>query len=878
MHASRVVKITINDPDNAWKDLIRNMFAEYVFPVPSSLAKTTFRHPGANFILEIVPESPKILENVHIGVDPYQRPYLSILAVKAKAAQNIPRETVGMIQKWIGEASIVGNSWRVFIFQEDSSFFETNKQINRNELVAEQAQINNIVIIPCKKTKLADQSVDMVKNAVQHAVIESFGKFDQETRAKMKRKLGNVEALNYLKAWRGLLLQYYGYYEDALNSFLDSFRSSLPFVKDLSQFPLNPLNPAFINNYPFETNHDTVSVIYFALHGAMAVYFANNRFIEAVQLFYSFWGYVEELTRDKAHTVAVDDWALNCLKIFLSMQDVANNNSVNYRILERMFYLNLQKNTSEVPALRKRLLSVLPPKMKNTRMAVETRYARWAAEQKSDVPNINEKMITWKFGAKAALLNFDAAIESNNYREIERVGKMLLHDKSAVDDKQKIFNRILNVKQKLKLIKPFHISRFIKCAQFGSEVQQGTKMDITVKLVLPQWFQFDISRVELELENSDGNSQIEVNNCPESEISYLTTSFALVGDWKVTALRAVISNVTLEFPLKDKFLRFTIIPLQSPPIIATFPVLTCLRKSMFFSLKIDLSARLNKEINFDLFFRSDKVKIPNQSGKCQLSGRNGYFKIQDKRILFSFEQDVSEDDAISIAGLEIEASIEYILMESLDETELVIAAEFDGTKFEIERPATFYFPIDLNIRTRTDDFVHVRLQNTSEIDLMIESAEIMPTTWEKIALSAGSDTYLLATRTPGTDSILNIIVSEPLGSKIANSWDLGKEKIGLPMIDAKIADERLMEGEPSSLTIELPECDFCINECKSIALACPKKKHFEGGTLEIDFIPLKHGYLRMPTITIDDEEFILNPQFLNVKKSNVPSYIPFVYN
>ena len=879
MQVSRVVKIAVNDKDSIWKDLSKVVFSDFIFRIPGSLSSKTYKEDGANVLLEFIPESSELLQYAQIGNDPYERPYLYLYVIKVKSNKDLKEEIIHTIQHWVAAASMIGTQWRVIIFQEEASFFDSSKQINRSMLVPEPSMQQNVVVIQCKKKqKMTDQTVEIIKSTIRFALIESFDSFESEAVKKIKQmKTGFPQLLvEKLKAWHALLLLYYGFTEEALIEFKETYKSIMPLINDPLSMKLTPINTNFITNYPFDDMNDLYAVMFFCLHGAMSVHYTKTRFIEMVDMFLMHLGFLSELCESRKQLLVVEEWAEESLKALLAIPDFASTTPVLAKILERLFYLQIQRNSMEAAATRTKLLNVLPMTMKYSRAAIDSKFTKWADIHNMPLPTFHENAALWRIGARAASIFLEDSISKGRKVDIEKYSVILLNDKSIYEDKADLVNRLMQMPSRICLVSPFNISPLIESPSFGGLVQQGTMTEITIKIKLPQWFTQTITDFDIEISHENGISQNEIIINPDvTKAMKVQTFFMAPGKWEITKLSWKVGMMEFNFPFSDDFTKLEVVPLENPKVDIQLPLLVSLWKSMKIGISADFSKILEKDISMNVSFSGDSIKIPPQKGKAYADDKQVSYVFDEKGNL-TFVDSQKEEERFVLAQHTIKFQLDFQMIKQAETTDIIATTDISGVSFEQRNHVSFKFPIECRIRHQTEDFIHICLHNTSDIDLTIESAEVMPDAWGKMDLKAGCNVFLLARHIPDTDTVLNVFVSEPHGSSIANSWNLREQSVGSPIIDVDISDSVFIEGEPTQVSFELPECFYKIQESKDVVFAGCVSRKFKGGTVTFTMIPLRQGCIKMPSIIINNVSHEMNPMFITVEHSSIPVMTPLV--
>ena len=884
MQVSRVVKIAVNDQSSIWKELSKIIFSDFVFRIPKQLTNKTYLEDGAQVLLEFVPETQELIKLSNIKSDPYERPYLYLNVVKVKSSAELPEPVVHKIQHWIAEAALLGTQWCVFIVQEESSFFDSAKPINKTNLVTESSQLSKIVVMQIKKKqKLTDQTVELIRQTIKIALIESFDSYIQETKKKISQSLAsNQQATPKLNAQLALLLFYYGFTEEAFQTFMKTYNQLLPTIKDPLSQNLRLIDTSYITNYPYDELNDPYSVMFFCLHGAMAVQYNRTRFSELIDLFLSHIGYLIEVCHTPEQLSKVQDYEETCIKRLLATSGFVSTPSVVAKLTERLYYLQIHKNSDEAGETYKQLMNVLPTHSSKSKSAANTKYINWALSRNLKLPAFSDDISFWKIGTKAANVYLDESINKNSKAEIEKYSSILLNDKSSYAEKELLIQRLMIMPSQIKLVEPFSIKVSVESSTFGGRIQQAKCVPFTVKITLPSWFNEQISSLEVQFDHDeDDERQIEIASQPDlKKVVDFKTYFMVLGRWNVTCIRMKLREMTMEWKYSDYFATFEVIPLEHPYIDIHLPALTCLWKSMKIGLSTDFTDIDYPNISLSISFSGDAIKIPSQKGKATVDNNSTCTYILDDKgeLQFFLNDENGEDESnkMSLSQHKIKMQLDFMMEKQTDTSDIIVKTDVGGISFEERNKVSFKFPIECNIRLQTEDFTHVCLHNTSEIDLVIESAEIMPDTWGKMDLKAGSDVFLLARHTPDTQAVLNIFVSERFGSSIANSWDLNEKVIATPAIDVVIADEKLIEGEPTEISLTLPQCTYHVMESEDVLISGNTKQKFDGGVVTFTLIPIHANYVKLPNIIINDVVHVMNPMFLNVEKTTIPVMTPLV--
>ena len=884
MQVSRVVKIAVNDQSSIWKELGKIIFSDFVFRIPKQLSSKTYLEDGAQVLLEFVPETQELIKLSNIKSDPFERPYLYLNVVKVKSSAELPEPVVHQIQHWIAEAALLGTQWCVFIVQEESSFFDSAKPINRSNLITEASQLNKIAVIQIKKKqKLTDQTVELIRQTIKIALIESFDNFIQDTKKAISQSLAsNQQAAPKLNAQLALLLFYYGFTEEAYQTFLKTYNQLLPSINDSLIQKLRFIDSSYITNYPFDELSDPYSVLFFCLHGAMAVQYNRTKFCELIDLFLSHIGCLIEVCRTEEQLAIVQNYEETCIKKLLAISGFVSTPSAIAKLTERLYYLQIHKNADEAGDTYKKLMNVLPSQNNKSKIAANTKYINWALSRNMKLPTFPDDISYWRLGTKAANIYLDESINKNSKAEIEKYSSILLNDKSSYSEKELLIQRLMIMPIQIKLNEPFNIKVAVESSTFGGQIQQAKCVIFTVKISLPTWLKEPISSLEVQFDHDgDDQHQIEIASDPDlnKTISF-KTYFMVLGQWNVTSIRLKIREMTMEWKYSDYFATFEVIPLEHPYIDIQLPALTCLWKSMKIGLSTDFSDIDYPNISLSISFSGDAIKIPSQKGKATVDNDTTCTYVLDEQGQLQFflsEEDIEEEkNKISLSQHKITMQLDFMMEKQTDASDIIVKTDVGGILFEETNKVSFKFPIECNIRLQTQDFTHICLHNTSEIDLVIESAEIMPDTWGKMDLKAGSDVFLLARHTPDTQAVLNIFVSEQFGSSIANSWDLNEKVIATPAIDVSLSDSVLTEGEPTEISLSLPPCTYHILESEDVLISGNTQQQFDGGAVTFVIIPLHANYVKLPSIVINDVVHVMNPMFLNVEKTSIPVMTPLI--
>ena len=192
----------------------------------------------------------------------------------------------------------------------------------------------------------------------------------------------------------------------------------------------------------------------------------------------------------------------------------------------------------------------------------------------------------------------------------------------------------------------------------------------------------------------------------------------------------------MEWKYSDYFATFEVVPLEHPYIDIQLPALTCLWKSMKIGLSTDFSDIDYPNISLSISFSGDAIKIPSQKGKATVDNDTTCTYVLDDKGQLQFflsEEDIEEEkNKIYLSQHKITMQLDFMMEKQTDASDIIVKTDVGGILFEETNKVSFKFPIECNIRLQTQDFTHICLHNTSEIDLVIESAEIMPDTWGKM--------------------------------------------------------------------------------------------------------------------------------------------------
>ena len=865
MQVSRFVKIAYKDYSFLWNKLSKSLFSDFFFQIPQNLFSNLINEEGANIFLQFIEEKSELHQYASFDSDPYLRPYLYLLIYKINSSNDVTPSILTSIHRWIDEILMINSNWCLIILQEESSFFGSNKTISKSLFVENHLYEQNIIIIQCKrKNQLNEQSIEILKAKIRDLIFLSFQKYEEESKNKFLFYEKNSESFIRYKIWYSNLLLYFGLTYSALNFFLESYELLIKDIYEFNNFYLPFIDIKNIIEHPLYIKETSNNLILFSLTGAMCCYFIKTKFLEIIKLFFKHFNKISDLCDNRIKFNLVEEWAENQILKFLNIKDFLFNTEIGFILYEKLFYLQLNRNAKELNNTYQILMLQNSTGHFYRKIAISTRFIKWANLHNYPFPEINEIVIGWKFGLKNILIKFENSIQNNNINEIKNFSKLLICDKSNYDEKFNILKQLSNLNEEIELINPFKFNYNIISKKFGGKIQQYKKILINFKFNFPKWLnnnEFDNCEFIFKLENSNIIYKKIINNFKLNEKNEFIIYFKEIGKWKLNNINFKKNLLILNwFIEKDNlFLNFEIIPLKFPDIKINFPILTGIMKIMKLELIFNFLKILEKNIFIELTFLNEELKILDQNGYDNEKKIKFNYNSLTKKLIFN-------EGNLTLNELLINFQLEFLLLSFINLSNLEITLIIDELKFKNIYPIKFQFPIEIFIRSKTELFFHLCLKNISNYNLFLESIEIPPDNWKNLKLNSNEELFLIC---KNDSTYINLFISEQFGSSIAQSYNL-KNLINYPIINIEILENNFIIGESFLINLNLPiNCNFYFKLNKNFFISgLLKKINFLGGKLILELIPLKNGYLKLPKLFINNIKFNLNPFYIFVNFKN----------
>jgi len=880
MQVSRVVKISYYDQNNMWKDMSRAIFSDYIFQIPSPFPNLTIPEEGAHIFLEFVEESPLLLNYAQIGSDPYQRPFLYAFIIKIKSTIEIPTGLLNHIHHWVAQANMIGSTWCILLFQEESSFFGTVKPISKISLVQEQVYEQNVLIIPCKKnSKIADQWVEIIRAKFRDLLTRSFIMYEEEAWKKISKTKSNPESILKLKNWHSLLLFYFGFMNNSYISFQECYDSIVSKINSASEEYLPSLDPVWVTQYPLANGNEPKTLLEYSFAGLMAVSYARTRFSECVNVFLRHWGIISSYCETRAQYVFVEDWAEQTINIILTISEFSSRYDVSYLLLEKLFYLQLNKNSKEVKNTYQRYMGALPSSHSFSRIAANTRFVKWANLHEKGYPDFSDSIMGWRFGVKSAMIRFQNAVSKSIFSEIEYFSKLLLSDKAQYDQKLELVHQLSVIDNIFSITNPFVVLPKFLSSYFGGNIYQYQTTDISLRLIFPSWFLINNCLLIASFVNKSSHliKESTINEYICHRINHMSVFFSEEGEWIFDSFKIIIGNFSMKWYIDQRLhsYKFTVHNIIEPKVHVDFPLLTGINKIMKANISFDFSTISNSSIEISLCFDSSSLKITTNNTFAVFENDNIKKQypiyLKDTKVFMCDEKN-DGCTPVSPSGFKVSFPFDFMQYEPLGFTYLSVRTKVANTEYLSKHLLKFDFPIECYIRMITESHIQFCIKNVSNESLLIESIEFLPDVWNKRLIGPKEEIYLIGRNDESPDSKINIFVSEPNGSSIAQSWIIGKIQ-HMNTINIEFDESDLAVGQATAITCSLPESEIYLESSESvIIIGLFKKTCFKGGRFQFEIIPVKTGILQIPKISINGITYNYNPAFINVPENNVSTF------
>lgn len=845
LFVNRHVKIAVKDEKKIWSHFQEAVFNDFHFQMPNIFSSVKPSEIGANIYLDFIPDNPSLLTHAQVGGDPFLRPYMYIHVLSIKNNEKLKDKTRKELLLWTEKMKLVGTPWVIIIFIEDHSLFVGTKPIESRSILPEFGSAENILTVQYRSLgKISDQYIEIIKIQVRNMLCNSFVTFEKDAREKI-----NPNEITRFDAWHCLLLMFYGFVSTALENFT-KIKNAL-MLQDIDPFcrgTIPPVEPTWITCYPLINWSDPFSVLTFSIFGIMSIHYQFARYKKVSKLFFILWSIAQSKVTNPEQETLVNNWANQSLEAIVEVSELSACKQDFYL---NMFFLNLRTNGKKLGEINEQLLSTLDDKRKYTRAAVNARFSNM----------FGNDVLDWSFGFSAVKKSIENFVQASDYQIINSMSQKLLNNRTPEKERMRFIELLSNVPEKIEVMNPFNLKIKFTSKAFYSKIICGASFGInfrvsTIRKSLNIPFEYDSAILVLEHQYEKDIVEVSVPKIDIHSPITFRTVITKSGNWQLKLLKLKIGNLYLSWPLSSLFIIF-VFEFKRPNVKVSFPDLVTISKEMKLTLRIDSPSISMPKSNFTVQFDSDKIQIPDQS--------TDIFEYQFPNLQFTR---IPEEPFVNV-------DLNFSLLDRVDSSYLKINIKVDEREYDFRFKGIFKFPLECSTRLVTDQFLNIRVLNTTNVPLIIEKAELGANVWENERIDAKEEIFFISPTEHGSN-ILNIHVKDENGQIISKSFDVNSE-MHFPIVEAEVSDKEATFGEILDIILELPKCSYEIIGNSSILLTGKTSSNdFEGGRMKFQVLPLTVDTIQFPYIILNDMKHLIKPLYMSVNIQESFQYSPIL--
>lgn len=877
---ARKVNIAVDDKSKSWNNIKSSIFPEYFFHCTVDKQKGT--EEGAKITMDLIENNQNLLAYNDVGGDPYLRPFL-YLYVADVPSRGISEDMKDEISNWIEKNKMAMTTYLVILIQDDKAF--SSKIVKGAEFAIDE----NIIIIRYNKNKpLQTNFVEEIRNATRDAIVKDFNAYNNEGKERIHHLASNPKSQMRLKVWRHLLLYSFGFCDTALEGFSKLYNKMITdqtFDCTLDDLLKIQIDIDQITDHPIVSDNTVYLILSFVLHGIFSVSYNRFRFENISTFFFKQYSLIRSKCITKEDNIKVNEWGEKSIDTILKLPQFISQTSISSHILFTKFLLLIKRTGDDVEKVYEKYRSLLRG-FKNTIAAMDTLYVLYF--QKSPKQSIDlGQFIGWNMASEATEILINNIINRGDSDLIVQLAKSLLSDRSLIKNKREIFEKIVELNKSHSLSSLFRASFSFESDAFLSEIPAGRPFIINVKFRGAKWLpeNFDEAKLQLKITRQ---GKIDIFTSKSTSLNG-NISFRVffrspgVRDFSEFSLK--YGELVLKWPLSTVY-QIRIGNHGNVPIHLDTPRIIVPSEPLKLMIRMDFSNTMVTNCNLQMNFEDNNSVIPQQEGDFtyidtdeeKVKEEEEERKVTSK---FSIDEDgnftfknENEDEEFSPSLKILTMPITFTVKSLTNKkSNLIINLKMDHHSVQDQFSILCNFPLKIQIRLKTEEVVHLTLTNVCDIPLTITSDDIGEAVVE-------SD-KIISVIHPTDQELFTVTVSGMLDEKITQSWNINDD-ILYPKIDLKILNhnhERFWIGSAINVQLTLPECKFKFIQNKNVVIVgLLYSDHFEGGTLNVKFIPVKVGVSETPNIEINDVLFTLHPRFIQVTSSSTLSLGPFVSN
>lgn len=873
----RKIRITVSDPDSIWKEIEQDVFSDFSFQLPTLFPEQIPDDVSANLSFEFIPEDPNLKNYIKPGLDPFLSSFFSIRVQKISDDQLKYQS----YQNWVEKAIKYNEPFCVFLIQERSLFGSSN--IGLFTQFGSIPPERQFIIQYKSPLHLAEQQQEQIQNRFKDIVTESFIECDSEAMDIIHSEKYPFSQISHLRVWRYLMLFFFGFLETSIKGFYEIYAE---FSKhDLYCDVIPPVEPSWITLYPFINGDDDVSILIFALSGCLASFYIKKEYKMILNMFMSNLFILQ--SKSSLNKNVVNNWACQSLEAMADLDFIEMNSDndgddaekenidITEQFLMQLFRNRLSDgNQKQIDEVYHKLMIRLSEK-KFARAALNVLY--------SNNQLFNDMTKCWSFGQKAGLNLVKEAINEKKYSRIQFFAKPLFLDCTSPEIKLTLFNTLSNLDSEVLIKDPFPCQLQFTSDAFYSAIKNNYTFIINIKcrFKMINIFPTQYDSATLFMRNDKKGDRNLTSHFTSKDINI--NAFQIVaflnesGKWNFDHLELRKGSLTFNWQIETGYCVY-VDEYEKPEVNVTFPSLIGFGQLLPIIFSVDFPT-LEKNASFKLAFDSPSLIIPDQHGNAEIhhlssslnSDTNATFNVTESVLSFNISIDRSDFNCDS----RFIARINCKQKNNIDSANLHVITAISEIKYKFIFRVVFTFPIECSLRFISEKFAHICLRNTASVPFIIESAEMLPSTWGKQVINAGEELFLIGQRSYDND-LLKIFVRDEKGSSIAMSWDIN-EKMMRPIIEAEIKGTPICGRLYKIKLLGLPRGKFHVENTKDIVISgFTTIEQFNGGNLVFSIIPLKSGLLKLPFISLNHVSHVIHQEYINVIQPKATLLSPFV--
>lgn len=868
---ARKVNIAVDDKSKSWKNIKSSIFPEYFFHCTVDEQENT--EEGAKITMDLIENNQNLLTYNDVGGDPYLRPFL-YLYVADIPNKGISQNMKDSIDKWIEKNKMAMTTYLVILIQDDRTF--APKIIKSTELPNDE----NILFIRYNKNRpLQNTYIEDIRNATRDAIVKDFNAYNSEGKERIHHLSSNTIAQMRLKIWRNLLLFSFGFCDTAFKGFSKLYNKMIidsHFDCSLDDLLKIEIDLVQITDHPNVSDNTVYSIISFALQGVFAVSYNRLKFENISTYFFKQYSLVRSKCKTAEDHKKANEWGEKTIDTLLKLPQFITQTNVSSHMLFKKFLLMLESSDINIESVYDEYRNLLRG-FKSTVVAMDTLYVLYFQKRPKqlDIENMNQ-FIGWNIASEATKIIVNSIIERGDFETVFKLAQPLLSDRSSIKDKKEIFEKLVSFDKSYVYESLFRVNFSFESDAFQSEVPAGRPFIINAKFRGPQWIpeNFDDAILQLKITRQGKIDKFSTNAQTLKKIMSFQAFFGSPGTRDFSEFSLQYGKIVLKWTINTVY-QIIVGNHVNVPIHLDTPRIIVPSKPLTMLIKLDFSNIMVANFQQYILFEDNNAYIPEQEGEITYTNSDNDETKLTCKYSINKEGVVSlmnkSDNSEFLPSLKILTMPITFMVKNLtnEKSKLIVNMKMNHHKVSNQFSVLCNFPLKINIRLKTEEVIHLALQNVCDIPLTINNEDIGETVID-------SDTEIFIIH-PTNKELFTVTVSGLIGEKITQTWNINDD-ILYPKIKLEFENkETFLVGSTIDAHLKIPKSKFrFIQNSDFVIIGMINCPNFTGGNINVKFIPIKVGKVETPNIEINDVVYTLHPRFIQVTSSSALSLGPFV--